>query len=107
MSATIGVPRRRVDGGDKVRGATRYAADVPIPGVLHARLVLATEAHARIVSIDGAPAAAMPGVVAGLTPGDPPVSPPPPGPPGAPPPRGEGALSGPPPAIGLVRRLAG
>ena len=74
MSATIGVPRRRVDGGDKVRGATRYAADLPIPGVLHARLVLATEAHARILSIDGEAARALPGVVAVLTAADLPVS---------------------------------
>ena len=66
MSATIGVPRRRVDGEQKVRGATRYAADLPIAGVLHARLVLATEAHARIAGIDAEAARAMPGVVAVL-----------------------------------------
>src|SRR3954447_21757589 len=75
MSATIGVPRRRIDGGDKVRGATRYAADLPIPGVLHARLVLATEAHARIAAIDGEAAKALPGVVDVLTAADLPVSP--------------------------------
>ena len=31
-----------------MRGTTRYAADLPVPGILHARLVLSTEAHARI-----------------------------------------------------------
>jgi CO/xanthine dehydrogenase Mo-binding subunit len=99
MSATIGVPRRRMDGGDKVRGATRYAADLPIPGVLHARLVLATEAHARIVSIDGAAAAAMPGVVAVLTAGDLPVSPDAPGRAGEPLAREEVVFAGQPVAM--------
>src|SRR4051795_12721761 len=75
VSATIGVPRRRVDGEQKVRGATRYAADLPIAGVLHGRLVLATEAHARVTGIDADAARAMPGVVAVLTAADLPVSP--------------------------------
>src|SRR4051812_39289742 len=99
MSATIGVPRRRVDGGDKVRGATRYAADVPIPGVLHARLVLATEAHARIVSIDGEAARALPGVVAVLTAADLPVSPDAPGRAGEPLAREEVVFAGQPVAL--------
>ena len=46
--STIGVPRRRRDGEAKVRGLTRYVADMPLHGLLHARLVLAAEAHARI-----------------------------------------------------------
>lgn len=60
----IGQARPRPDGPPKARGATRYAADRPIPGLLHARLVLATPAHARIVSVDRAAAEASPGVVA-------------------------------------------
>ena len=75
----IGVPRRRVDGEAKVRGATQYAADLPVPGVLHARLVLSTEAHARIAGIETDAARAMPGVVAVLTAADLPVSPTAPG----------------------------
>src|SRR3954467_12064126 len=85
MSATIGVPRRRVDGGDKVRGATRYAADVPIPGVLHARLVLATEAHPRLVSIHGEAAGAAPSPGGGPPPAPPGRRAPRPPPPAAPP----------------------
>ena len=50
---TIGVPRRRRDGEAKVRGLTRYVSDLPLHGLLHARLVLAAEAHARITGIDG------------------------------------------------------
>src|SRR3954470_11599609 len=79
VSATIGVPRRRVDGEQKVRGATRYAADLPIAGVLHGRLVLATEAHARATGIDAEAARAIPGVVAVLPAGALPVSPTAPG----------------------------
>ena len=62
----IGAPRPRPDTPAKARGATRYAADRPVRGLLHARLVPSTRAHARIVSIDRAAALAVPGVVAVL-----------------------------------------
>ena len=71
---TIGVSRRRIDGEAKVRGATRYAADLPVPGLLHARPVLASAAHARIVSIDVTAALAVEGVVAVLTAADLPIA---------------------------------
>ena len=72
MAATdsIGVSRPRTDSEPKVRGATRYAADLPVHGLLHARLVLAADAHARITSIDSEAALAVPGVVAVLTAAD-------------------------------------
>jgi CO/xanthine dehydrogenase Mo-binding subunit len=66
-SSAIGVSRRRIDGEAKVRGITRYAADVPVRGLLHARLVLAAEAHGRIVRIDADEARRVPGVIAVLT----------------------------------------
>ncbi|MGI8712590.1 MAG: xanthine dehydrogenase family protein molybdopterin-binding subunit [Solirubrobacteraceae bacterium] len=66
MSA-IGVSAPRRDSQAKVRGATRYAADVEVSGLLHARLVLAHEAHARIVAIGSELARELPGVVAVLT----------------------------------------
>src|SRR4051812_44263016 len=72
-TSTIGVPRRRRDGESKVRGQTRYVADMPLAGLLHARLVLAAEAHARITGIDKADALAVPGVVAVLTAEDLPI----------------------------------
>jgi CO/xanthine dehydrogenase Mo-binding subunit len=99
VSAAIGVPRRRVDGGDKVRGATRYAADLPVPGVLHARLVLSTEAHARIAGIETDTARAVPGVVAVLTAADLPVSPTAPGRAGEPLAREEVVFAGQPVAM--------
>jgi CO/xanthine dehydrogenase Mo-binding subunit len=69
-SPEIGVPRRRSDGEGKVRGSTRYAADLPIHGLLHARLVLAAEAHGRIAGIDTSAALEVAGVVAVLTAAD-------------------------------------
>jgi len=53
-----------------VRGTTRYAADAPVPGLLHARLVLANEAHAMISAIRTDAARKLDGVVAVLTAAD-------------------------------------
>src|SRR5262245_48118445 len=69
-SSAIGISRRRVDGEGKVRGSTRFAADVPVRDLLHARLVLAADAHGRIASIDVDGALRVPGVVAVLTAAD-------------------------------------
>jgi CO/xanthine dehydrogenase Mo-binding subunit len=79
MSATvptpspIGVSRPRPDSEPKVRGETRYAADRPMIGLLHGRLVLAPYAHARIREIDRSAALQMPGIVAVLTAADLPI----------------------------------
>ena len=56
-----------------MRGSTRYAADTAIPGLAHARLVLANEAHGLISAIDGDAARAVPGVIAVLTASDLPI----------------------------------
>ena len=74
-SGAIGVARRRLDGEAKVRGATRYAADLPVAGLLHARPVLSVEAHARIARIDVEEALGVPGVVAVLRAEDLPIAP--------------------------------
>ena len=53
-----------------VTGTARYALDVPaeqLPGLLHMKLLRSPHPHARIVSIDKAPALAVPGVVAVFT----------------------------------------
>jgi CO/xanthine dehydrogenase Mo-binding subunit len=99
VSGTIGVRRRRVDGEAKVRGTTRYAADLAVPDILHARLVLSSEAHARIAGIDTAAARAVPGVVAVLTAADLPVSPDAPGRAGEPLARDEVVFAGQPVAM--------
>lgn len=75
MSETlIGVARPRVDAPDKVTGATRYAADGYVHGLLHARPVLSTEVHARIRGVDKEAALATPGVVAVLVASDLPLA---------------------------------
>jgi carbon-monoxide dehydrogenase large subunit len=63
----VGQPIRRVEDPRLVRGAATYTDDLKLPGMLHAVLVRSPHAHARIVRIDTAAAAAMPGVVAVLT----------------------------------------
>jgi CO/xanthine dehydrogenase Mo-binding subunit len=74
-NAAVGASWPRLDSREKVVGSTRYAADVPVPvpGLLHARLVLSPYAHATINSIDTSAAAQVPGVVAVLTAADLPI----------------------------------
>ncbi len=71
--AAIGVSTPRRDSEPKVRGQTRFAADLPVTGLLHARLVLSHEAHALITQVNTEAAAATPGVVAVLTAHDLPI----------------------------------
>ena len=66
-SPIIGQSVRRVDGGEKVTGLTRFAGDVMPSRALHARLVTSPHPHARIVSIDTTAARAVPGVVGVFT----------------------------------------
>jgi CO/xanthine dehydrogenase Mo-binding subunit len=70
-SIGVSVPRR--DSEPKVRGTARFAGDAVIPGLLHARLVLAHEAHALISAIRTEAALELPGVVAVLTARDLPI----------------------------------
>jgi len=63
----LGKGRRLVEGLDKITGRARYAGDIVLPEMLHARPILSPYAHAKIVSIDKSAAAQMPGVVAVLT----------------------------------------
>src|SRR6478736_7158217 len=75
QNAAVGNSWPRLDSREKVVGSTRYAADVtiPVPGLLHARLVLSPYAHATINSIDTAAALQVAGVVAVLTAADLPI----------------------------------
>ena len=59
--------RERIDARDKVLGRTKYAADVAVPGLLHAMTVPATIARGRITALPVAAAMAVPGVVRVLT----------------------------------------
>jgi CO/xanthine dehydrogenase Mo-binding subunit len=69
----LGVARPRIDAPDKVTGATRFGADGYVHGLLHARLVLSTESHARIRAVEKAAALEIDGVVAVLAAADVPL----------------------------------
>ncbi len=63
----VGTRPIRHDGYDKVVGKARFAADLNLPGQLHAAYLRSPHAHANIVSIDTSKAEAMPGVKAVVT----------------------------------------
>src|SRR3954470_21748799 len=70
----IGKPRRRVDGRAKVTGHTRFADDIVLPRMLHARLLRSSHPHALIKEINTEKAKSHPGVHLVLTGKDFPVS---------------------------------
>jgi nicotinate dehydrogenase subunit B len=59
----IGQSPQRLDARDKVTGAAKYAGDVRLPGLLHARLLRPPAHGAKLVKADTAAAAVRPGVV--------------------------------------------
>jgi CO/xanthine dehydrogenase Mo-binding subunit len=63
----IGQSTPRLEGTEKVTGATRYTADLTLPGTLWGRCLRSPWPHARIVHIDGSRASQVPGVHAVLT----------------------------------------
>ncbi|MCH7655949.1 MAG: xanthine dehydrogenase family protein molybdopterin-binding subunit [Chloroflexi bacterium] len=65
--AAVGAPTPRVDGVAKTTGAAEYTADVKISGILAGRTLRSPLPRARIVRIDVAKAAALPGVHAVVT----------------------------------------
>src|SRR5450755_1017657 len=69
----IGTPRRRVDGRAKVTGQTKFADDVVLPRMVHAKLLRSSIPHATITRIDTTRACAHPGVHLVLTGGDFPI----------------------------------
>ncbi len=62
--AVIGRSVTRLEDPPLVRGEAGFAADINFPRQLHMRVVRSTVAHGRIVSIDIAGAARLPGVIA-------------------------------------------
>lgn len=63
----VGQPIRRRDGIAKVTGAARYAADRPVPGLLHAVLAVSGIARGRLKRLDIAAAKTEPGVIEVMT----------------------------------------
>lgn len=64
---TVGESVLRKEAVDKVTGVAKYSADFIAPGILRARLVTSTCAHARLIGVDSAAAREMPGVRAVVT----------------------------------------
>lgn len=64
---TVGKPEMRIDAVEKSTGKVRFIGDYSVPGLMHAKLVTSTQAHARITSIDTTEAWKMPGVRAIVT----------------------------------------
>jgi CO/xanthine dehydrogenase Mo-binding subunit len=65
--SVVGKPVERTDGRVKVTGKAKFAGDLIAPGMLHAKLLRSTLAHANILNIDTSRAEALPGVMAVIT----------------------------------------
>jgi len=66
-TSLIGQRVKKPDAPDKATGKTRYINDMVLPQMLFGKVLFAGRPHARIVRIDTAAAAALPGVHAVLT----------------------------------------
>ena len=66
----VGRDATRLDGLVKARGEARYTADIRLPGMLQAALLRSPYAHARVARIDLTRAAAAPGVLGVVGPGE-------------------------------------
>jgi len=66
----VGKPTPLIDGPAKITGSLKYTGDIKLPGMLHARFVLSSYAHAKINSIDSAAALGIAGVRAVITAAD-------------------------------------
>jgi CO/xanthine dehydrogenase Mo-binding subunit len=67
MDHIVGSSIQRIDVLDKLIGTARFSADITLPGMLHAQLLLSAHAHARIHSINTSAAEQVPGVTAVLS----------------------------------------
>jgi CO/xanthine dehydrogenase Mo-binding subunit len=63
----VGKPTPMIDGGAKVTGNLKYTGDLKLAGMLHARFVLSSYAHANIKGVNTDAALALPGVQRVLT----------------------------------------
>ena len=63
----VGKALQRIDGVDKVTGSAKYAADIKIENMLHARLLRSPHAHAKVKRIDTSAAEKLNGVRAFAT----------------------------------------
>ena len=64
---TLGVRTVRKDGVAMVTGRERYASDISLPNMLHARVLKSPYPHARIIGINTSKAERLPKVRAVVT----------------------------------------
>ncbi len=64
---SIGRSIPRADGAEKLSGRATYTTDITLPGMLHAKLLRSSQAHAKLLRVDASRARAAPGVHAVLT----------------------------------------
>ncbi|MGN6731560.1 MAG: hypothetical protein ACTHMB_06235, partial [Candidatus Binatia bacterium] len=57
----------RVDGPAKLRGWAQFTGDIEMPGMVYAKVLRSSYAHARLLRVDISRAARLPGVVAIMT----------------------------------------
>src|SRR5581483_2460266 len=62
-NTAVGTSIPRLDGYEKVTGQAKYAGDLQMPGMLHARVRVSPYPHARILTIDKSAAEAIRGVI--------------------------------------------
>jgi carbon-monoxide dehydrogenase large subunit len=67
MGLVVGTPTTRIDALEKALGHGKFAADIQLPGLLHGKLRLSDQAHARVLSVDTREAERLPGVRAVLS----------------------------------------
>lgn len=71
---SVGKSYPRIDARGKVTGKTPYSGDLAMPGMLHAKILLAERPHARVKDVRIEKALAAPGVMAVYTAKDVPVN---------------------------------
>lgn len=70
MAPYVGRSLKRFEDPRLVTGRGSFVDDLRLPGMLHAVVLRSPHAHARVLSLDAAPARALPGVAAVLTASD-------------------------------------
>ena len=65
--SSLGENFSRVDGPAKIRGWAQFTADIEMPGMVYAKVLRSTYAHARLTRVDGSKAQKLRGVAAVLT----------------------------------------
>ena len=63
----VGKRLPKVDAWERVSGKAKYASDINLPGMLHAKILRSPHPHAKVANIDVERAKALPGVKAILT----------------------------------------